>query len=507
MPLVGAVLVMALTAIAVFALGESAATLRYQQADRAAARIEGRIRNQVRLLDATLGLFRAEDVTDRASFNRFLSALNPATSAPGMQGIGFAQRSVGENIATALARNYGIKRATWPAETTAAQRFPIVLLEPNDQRNAAALGYDMYSDSTRRAAMDKAAACDCAAASDIVELVQEINGPKQPGFLIYMPLYDRADPGRLRGFVYAPFRVHDLMRSTIDPELESGISIRLIAGKNGVGPTIFQSGTLDDDIEQFPVKVADRVWTLQIGVAQGPWATRAVPITLMAGALLAGLVSFLIWLQARRAESARTLAEERAQGVEAHRLMLEEMAHRQKNSIARVNSLISLTAREVDNVASFQSLLEGRVAALAAAQKQLLVSGDAADLGTMIREEIERSGHEENATAEGPAVAVNERQSQPLALTFHELITNSVKYGAFKHGGALDIRWVEHITADGKNEYVVRWQESGIAGTPDDTREGFGTRLIRSLIERQLKGRFTRTASPGILLIEVAWPR
>lgn len=509
MPLLGAALVLALAGIGAFFIGRAGYAIERQQAERTAARVEARIANQVRLLNSTLGLFRADGVPDRASFQAFLSALDLKDNAPGVQGIGFARLDQPGQTPTLelLERYYGMGREAWPA-TTQKFQYPIVLLEPDNVRNRAALGYDMYTNTARRAAMDKAIACDCTTASDIVELVQETGAEKQPGFLVYRPYYAQGAEGRrLVGFVYAAFRVHDLMQAAIGPELDQGIATQIYSGPNGTGDLISQA-SVADNYHRFPVRVADREWTLDVSIPQTSWAARAGLFTLLLGCILAPLVAFLIWLQARRAEAARALADERARHAEDQALMLEEMAHRQKNGIARVNSLINLTSRETDDVEEFKHLLEGRVASLAAAQKQLLQDGgDAADLKYMVSEEIARSGFSRGVVIEGPPVTVNERQSQPLALTFHEMVTNSVKYGALKQRGMLAISWQEATSDEGKKCVRMHWHENGLDGTPDASREGFGTRLIRSLIERQMKGRFVRSAEQGVLVTMIEWPR
>lgn len=509
MPLLGAALVMALAGIAAFFIGRAGYAIERQQAERTAARVEARIANQVRLLNSTLGLFRADGVPNRASFQAFLSALDIEATAPGVQGIGFARLEKGGQAPTLelLEQSYGMGRASWPP-TSQKFQYPIVLLEPDDTRNRAALGYDMYTDPKRRAAMNKAVACDCTTASDIVELVQEIGEEKQPGFLVYRPYYAQGEEGRqLVGFVYAAFRVHDLMQAALGPELDQGIATQIYSGANGGGELI-SNAALTGSFHRFPVKLADREWTLDVSIPQTSWASRARLFTLLLGSILAPLVAFLIWLQARRAEAARALADERHQRTEDQKLMLEEMAHRQKNSIARVNSLISLTSRETDDIEAFKHLLEGRVASLAAAQKQLLQDGgDAADLKYMVSEEIARSGFSKGVVIEGPPVTVTERQSQPLALTFHEMVTNSVKYGALKQRGMLAVSWQETKCDDGKLCVRMHWHENGLDGTPDASREGFGTRLIRSLIERQMKGRFVRSAEQGALVTMIEWPR
>src|SRR5690606_15794007 len=76
----------------------------------------------------------------------------------------------------------------WPAGVS-GERHAIVYLDPLDQRNLAAIGYDMFSDSTRREAMIRAWAEGQPAMSGVVKLVQEIITPIQMGFLIYAPVY------------------------------------------------------------------------------------------------------------------------------------------------------------------------------------------------------------------------------------------------------------------------------------------------------------------------------
>src|SRR5690606_19221979 len=76
----------------------------------------------------------------------------------------------------------------WP-EYPRDELFSIVYLEPLDARNRIAIGYDMYTNETRRAAMERARDSGVAAASGIVELLQDIDESKQPGFVVYVPGY------------------------------------------------------------------------------------------------------------------------------------------------------------------------------------------------------------------------------------------------------------------------------------------------------------------------------
>src|SRR3546814_8208432 len=129
-----------------------------------------------------------------------------------------------------LRENYGQAIRVWPA-TDQPLGFPIVLIEPDDPLNHVALGYDMYSEPVRRAAMRRAWQTGRPAASGIVELVQERKArSKQAGFLIYVPVY--AEPTRpavfatargarpIEAFVYAPFRIDNLMTAVLGSQLD-----------------------------------------------------------------------------------------------------------------------------------------------------------------------------------------------------------------------------------------------------------------------------------------------
>src|SRR5262249_46995891 len=126
----------------------------------------------------------------------------------------------------------------WP-ESERADFYPIKYLEPLDRRNQAAIGYDMFNDPSRREAMERARDTGDAAASSEITLVQELENPKQVGFLIYVPVYQGgAVPetlherrARLQGFAYSPFRASDLFSSIFKNE-KMEVGIEVFDGKN-----------------------------------------------------------------------------------------------------------------------------------------------------------------------------------------------------------------------------------------------------------------------------------
>ena len=108
-------------------------------------------------------------------------------------------------------------------------------LEPEDQRNRRALGFNMSTEPARREAMERARDQGVSAASGRVELLQADDPLQEAGFVIFMPVYDGGETpatvderrNRLIGFVYSPFRATDLFEHTFDARTRAGMSVRI----------------------------------------------------------------------------------------------------------------------------------------------------------------------------------------------------------------------------------------------------------------------------------------
>ena len=186
------------------------------------ARIENRLESYVTMLRGVRGLFSASDSVGSREFAAFVRQYELARHYTGVQGIGYAIWVPSSGERDTLARLHqrlgaGGRYRIWP-DSSSGPSAPVLFLAPMDRRNTAAMGYDMFSEPVRRTAMVQARDEGSPVLSGRVELVQEIDEEKQPGFLIYLPVYDGdADPSsvaerraQLHGFVYAPFRAGDL---------------------------------------------------------------------------------------------------------------------------------------------------------------------------------------------------------------------------------------------------------------------------------------------------------
>src|SRR3546814_2480666 len=96
---------------------------------------------------------------------------------------------------------------------------------------------------------------------------------------------------------------------------------------------------------------------------------------------------------------------------------------------------------------------------------------------------------------------ISDWSSDVCSSDLHEFVTNSIKYGALAGHGHLAVGWHRD---DGEIE--LDWTESGLAETPRIDTESFGTQFIRTMIERQLKGSWSRTAVDNSLSIVIRWP-
>lgn len=491
-----------------------------EQAERVATQVNMRLRDHVAVLEGVRALYQSDSATSGPGIRAYLGALRPQIQAPGMEGVGIAaamRAGTPAALEAKLRENYGRDIKIWPA-TDQPIGFAVVLVEPYTPRRNVALGFDMYSEPTRRAAMRRAWQTGRPAASGIVALAQERAAKvKQPGFLIYVPVYARGPVGTnpntiatagggrpVEAFVYAPFRIHDMMKAVLGSQLDGIDGIEVYAGEGPSAPLVFSKGAMGWDAHEQILRVADRQWTMRISYGRLLERLGRPLGILIFGIALALLATQLHRVQQRRVGTLQRLAEEKARHAEDRELMIGEMAHRMKNAFARIGALARITLRESSSLDEFQAKFDGRMRALSDA-KQMLVTGavDTVELGKIVRRELEIAGRspDQLAAVTGPDVRLDDEGAQALSLAIHEFVTNSIKYGALAGQGDLAVGW----RRDG-GDIELSWTESGLPETPQIDSESFGTHFIRSLIERQLKGSWQRSAVDNGLAIVIRWP-
>lgn len=333
LPAVVLVTALCLTLLATSFYASNARLKEGRQFERLAAdardHIEGRLRAYIAILQSGAALFAVHPNTTRADWRVFVERLRLAEFYPGAQGLGFTVRLRPEQIDPTVAamRQQGLTAFQVHPPASRPEYHAIIYLEPMDLRNQAALGFDMYTEPLRRAAMDRAWTNAAPAASGKVRLVQEISGPAQAGFLIYVPVFQRGEvpptiaerKDNLRGFVYSPFRADDLFNGIFGKTNPLRLGLDVYAG-SGTAETnlLYHSRPLDTRHPayfqrlrvQSEIRVAGMPWTLVFFSPAESFASVWGVTSLMG---LTGLVvSLALYHLARREVSARAAMEEAA---------------------------------------------------------------------------------------------------------------------------------------------------------------------------------------------------
>lgn len=196
------------------------------QIDATVYAIQNRIKTYEQVLGGASGFFAASDNMTREKWKIFVDEQDTRDRFSGIQGVGVSAIIYDkDNLASHIeqVRNEGLPNYTvWP-EGDRKEYHPVIYLEPFDTRNQRAFGYDMYSEPTRQSAIDLARESGLPTLSGKIKLIQETETDIQSGFLIFFPIYDQEKSiqstedriNAFEGFVYAPFRMNDLMTNTI----------------------------------------------------------------------------------------------------------------------------------------------------------------------------------------------------------------------------------------------------------------------------------------------------
>jgi signal transduction histidine kinase len=290
----------------------------YRVAETRAA-IQERVHVHISLLRGVAGLYAAGGEVDRATFRAYVDRLALAQNYPGVQAVGFAARVPEDEAAfVAQVREEAFPEFTiWPAGAR-AERYPIALIEPLDQRNRRAVGYDMFSEPVRRETMARARDTGVAAATGAVTLVQELESDaKQAGFLIYLPVYEGGITPtsvperreRIVGFAYSPFRVGDLLGGIFGDSTQLRVAFTIYdGGQPSPDALLFRSAHLGGPnyrpayTTAETLNVAGRQWTV-VYASQPSFDASGEPyigpMAAAAGTILSLILFGVAWAQAR----------------------------------------------------------------------------------------------------------------------------------------------------------------------------------------------------------------
>lgn len=191
-----------------------------------------------------------------------------------------------------------------------------------------------------------------------------------------------------------------------------------------------------------------------------------------------------------------------AESEKRQRLLINELNHRVKNSLATIQAIASLTARRAVSVSDFLSGFQARLIALSTTHNLLTAQGwEQAELRSLLDAELGPYPSQQ-VKLEGPEVWLPAEQALAIGMIAHELATNAAKYGALScPDGCVQAKWVHS-----GGELHLRWLERGGPAVSPPDQKGFGSQLIQRSVQGSLRGTVETDFSAGGLQLSLRFP-
>jgi PAS domain S-box-containing protein len=198
---------------------------------------------------------------------------------------------------------------------------------------------------------------------------------------------------------------------------------------------------------------------------------------------------------------------ERKHAEEQRTLLINELNHRVKNTLATVQSLASQTLRSTERSVDARQMFEARLLALSRAHDILTRQSWQ---GASLREVVDRAldpfqTANGRLSVDGTDVRLSPKQALALSMALHELATNAAKYGALSNdSGRVEVAW--RVVLEGGGELQLTWTESGGPPVVPPTRTGFGSRLIQRSLAHDLGGETSIEYRPQGVIAAIKTP-
>jgi two-component sensor histidine kinase len=205
-------------------------------------------------------------------------------------------------------------------------------------------------------------------------------------------------------------------------------------------------------------------------------------------------------------QAAQHEIEERRQAQAQQSLLIRELHHRVKNTLATVQAVVGATARSTSNIDEFYEAFVGRIISLANTHSLLTEAvWQTASLREILDKELApyKDYAGERVVLEGPSVELPSEAAVPIGMAVHELTTNAAKYGALSiDTGRVAVRWTSEDDPAGLR-LKLRWTEGGGPLVAPPKRQGFGSRLLHRVLATQLNAKVEMDFRPAGLQVSI----
>jgi PAS domain S-box-containing protein len=181
---------------------------------------------------------------------------------------------------------------------------------------------------------------------------------------------------------------------------------------------------------------------------------------------------------------------ERKRAEEQQALLVRELHHRVRNTLATVQAIMGSTARSSDTIEQFKDALIGRIGALAKTHRLLTEEVGAVTFADILHNELDAfEDGEGRISVTGPEVFLSAQLAVSLGMAIHELTINAAKYGSLSvMGGSIAVSWSVTIEAT-RRRLDFEWVESGGPAVSAPQRQGFGVRLLEYVLPGQIQAK------------------